>query len=109
MFQRREDAFIRLLREMSIALGYPFDNVQIKRSIYSPVGHWLAERRQEVLQNALGRVLHGDQALALNVLSIPQPTDEIASQQAKLSEAFMGAFTDDGAIRVEMRDPKRDK
>lgn len=109
MFQRRDDAFYALLKTMSVGLGYPFDNVQIKRGVYSPVGYWETERRHEVLQNALARVLHGDQALSLNVLSIPQPTDEVAAQQSKLADAFIGAFSDDGSIRIEVREPKQHK
>ena len=58
--QRSEEKFIALLHAMSAALGYDFNAVELRRGAYHPKAYWLAERRQQVLQDALGRVLHGD-------------------------------------------------
>jgi hypothetical protein len=60
---RGDQLFTTLLYEMSNALGYNFDEVQLKRDCYRPIAHGDLELDQHLLRKALLEVLAGTRAL----------------------------------------------
>jgi hypothetical protein len=69
--QRNQDLLADLLYDMSIAVGYDFDKVQIKRGIYSPRGHANMELEFEAIRRLLIDVLAGHRTLPMDVRSLP--------------------------------------
>ena len=63
--ERGDQLFTTLLYNMSCALGYNFDEVQLKRDCYSPVAHGNLEQDQHQLRKALLEVLAGTRALPI--------------------------------------------
>lgn len=51
--------FTVVLYEMSQALGYDFDEVQLKRDCYSPVAHGNIEEQQANIRKGIEEVLSG--------------------------------------------------
>ncbi len=67
--ERGDQLFITLLYCMSTALGYNFDEVQLKRDCYSPVAHGNLEQDQYQLRKALLEVLDGTRAVPIKQFS----------------------------------------
>jgi len=55
----------KLLFEMSRALGYDFDEVELRRNVYSPVAHGKLEAQEASIRIGLERLLAGQSALAV--------------------------------------------
>ncbi len=62
---------------MGNAVGYDFDIVQIRRGIYSPVGHVNFELENQVIRRLSVEVLSGQRALPLDVRSLPAVAPEV--------------------------------
>ena len=74
----RDIYFNKLLYEMSLILGYDFDEVQLKRDCYRPDMHLAVENAQLRVLNGLDQIVNG-MPLNMNVVSLPsvtQPTVE---------------------------------
>ena len=69
--RRGDDLFINLLSALAAALGYSFDEVQLRRGIYHPRGHTEAEIRQEIMQRALADILIGARSFPMKVTEFP--------------------------------------
>lgn len=67
--QRREDLFIELLYQMAKSLGYKFDKLQLKRSIYFPVAHSDLEAELGAIRRGLIEVLAGKRPLLMKTTS----------------------------------------
>lgn len=67
---------------MGSSLGYEFDEVHIKKGIYSPVAHGQVENEQQLIRRGLLRLLYGDAALKMDVESFPIGEEEAAEQKA---------------------------
>jgi hypothetical protein len=104
--QRADDRFVDLLAAMAEALHQSIDRSQIKRGVYYPRGFSRDEQRSGFIQDALASVLAGRSPLRMRVDSLPGPSEEAASRQAKLEERLAKALGDDGMLRVVMRRPK---
>jgi len=66
-----DKCFAHLLFEMSRALGYDFDEVQLRRNVYSPVAHGKLEIQESTIREGLARLLNNQAALA--VVAFPPP------------------------------------
>lgn len=100
--QRRDEAFLDLIFEMSRAVGYNFDKVYLRRSIYHPRGHAEIEETQSRIQVALKRILEGEAPLPMNVVGFP--TDpEAAEAIKKLYIALLSAVSESGEIAVRIK------
>ncbi|HCT85424.1 MAG TPA: hypothetical protein DF296_09515 [Candidatus Margulisbacteria bacterium] len=62
-FERNEQLFTTLLYKMSLALGYDFDEVQLKRDCYRPIAHGDLEEDQYRLRKALLEIMDGRRPL----------------------------------------------
>lgn len=69
---RRDDMFVDLLHSMSSFLGYDFDKVQIRRGVYYPTGHGDLEKSMNQIREGFGKVLSGEQPIAMRVVELPR-------------------------------------
>jgi hypothetical protein len=60
-----DELFTTLLYKMSNALGYDFDEVQLKRDCYRPVAHGNLEQDEHKLRTALIEVMEGRKPLPI--------------------------------------------
>jgi hypothetical protein len=67
--------FTKLLYSMSIALGYDYDEVQLKRDCYRPEAHANIEKAQLGVLSGLADVLSGKRSLPMAVTRFPTPQD----------------------------------
>ena len=61
------ELFIKLLYEMSQALGYDFDEVQLKRDAYKPEAHVNLENAQLAVLNGWAKILNGEKSLPMEI------------------------------------------
>lgn len=96
---RGDELFTDLLDAMAKALGYDFDRVQLRRGIYYPKAHSEAERRREVFDKALVRIVTGEDALPMKVTELPVNEDAAALQVA-VYQRILNSYNDQGALTV---------
>lgn len=70
--EKRVDLLAQLLVEMVRSLGYSFDTVYVKRSIYAPEAHAEYEDETTMLRRGFLRVLVGDISLPMKITDFPQ-------------------------------------
>jgi hypothetical protein len=92
----RDNRFIDLMFEMSNAVGYDFDRVQLRRGIYYPVAHSDYENRQKKILSDLEKVLAGEQAIPMRLV-IP---DDLADLEAQLKQRMILAYSE-GVLKVK--------
>jgi len=71
--ERNGDLLADLLHDMGKAVGYDFDRVQIRRGIYTPIGHANFELETQAIRRFLIELLAGQRTLPLDVRSLPGP------------------------------------
>lgn len=76
LFAQRDDAFIAMLYGMSKALGYDFDEVQLKRDCYRPAGHGDLEADQYMIRKGILDILNGTRAMPVKQFVEPTPAPE---------------------------------
>jgi hypothetical protein len=79
--ERRTDLLARLLIQMGRSLGYDFDEVHVKKGIYSPEAHSQIENEEMLLRRGLIRLFYGDASLNMNVTGIPVEEQSAIEQQ----------------------------
>jgi hypothetical protein len=88
-----DELFTDLLYEMSRYLGYDFDKVYLKRSIYTPQAHFDQDQAQLIIRDSLVKILSGEQAIPMNVVSFPVSEKALAKEdevQTRLIECLEG-------------------
>ena len=80
--ERRVDLLTSLLLAMGHTLGYEFDDVHVKKGIYSPEAHGRFEDENVLIRRGLLRLLYGDAELKMKVTSFPVSDEAIAEQKA---------------------------
>jgi hypothetical protein len=70
-FKHGDDLFAKMLYEMSQALGYDFDEVQIKRDAYRPDAHVNLENMQIAVLDGLSKALN-NQSLSVTIAGVAQ-------------------------------------
>jgi hypothetical protein len=73
---RGEQLLTLLLYQMSKALGYDFDEVQLKRDCYRPIAHGDLEDDQHKLRKALLEVLAGQRPLPIVQYEAKKPLEK---------------------------------
>lgn len=63
--------FAKLLFELSRALGYTFDEVELRRNVYSPVAHGKLEQQEASIRDGIERLLTNKTGLI--VVTYPPP------------------------------------
>jgi hypothetical protein len=104
--ERSEGSFIELMYNMSKALGYDFDRVQLKRGAYYTRGQVEADQAQRALQQSLAKVLTGEQPIGMNVVGLPVDK-QAAELQTAVQKQYLKALTGEGALYVATKNDKR--
>jgi hypothetical protein len=68
--------FAKLLFEISRALGYDFDEVELRRNVYSPVAHGKLAAQEASIRDNLQRLLSNQSGLAVVVYPAPEKRAE---------------------------------
>ena len=66
-----DDLFTKLLYEMSRALGYDFDEVQLKRDAYKPEAHVNLENAQLTVLDGLAKIVNNTSTLPIRIVENP--------------------------------------
>jgi len=103
--QRIDDRVVSLLLAMSEALGYDFSEEVLRRGMYYPKGRYDIEQSQIAILHSLRRLLDGKNAIPMAVTEIPSSPELVESQIAMMKKSA-NAYSDDGALRVQVVDPK---
>ena len=80
-----DEKFTKLLYEMTIALGYDYDEVQLRRDSYRPIAHANIENTQLEVLSGLASVLKNERSLPMAVTyfpSMPTPTESAENKEA---------------------------
>jgi hypothetical protein len=82
---RKDELFIDPLYEISQAVGYEFDKVNLKHSIYSPKAHGTDEMEQRIVREGLVSILSGKKPFPIKIFSaedsigkLNPPTEQIS-------------------------------
>lgn len=70
------ELFTSMLYAMSQALGYDFDEVQLKRDCYRPKGHGDIEEQQYLVRAGVVEILKGNKSLNVHLTNVPVPQSE---------------------------------
>lgn len=71
--KRGEVLFTELLYKMSQALGYDFDEVQLKSDAYRPTAHVDLENAQLAVLNGWAKILNKETSLPMEITKFPPP------------------------------------
>ena len=77
------DLFTVMLYAMSQALGYDFDEVQLKRDCYRPKGHGELEDQQYAIRAGVVDLLAGKRSLPMAVTHFPDGVVQPAAENAQ--------------------------
>jgi Family of unknown function (DUF6680) len=80
--KRGDELFTELLFKMSKALGYDFEEVQLKSDAYRPVGLASVENAQIAVLDGLARLLNNEKYLRVEVMNVP-PSASLATDTNK--------------------------
>lgn len=67
--EKNDDLFIEVLYQMSIALGYEYDKVVIRRRGYVPQGHGDQENQEQIIREGMANVMSGHAAFPIYVVN----------------------------------------
>ena len=95
---RKDELFTDLLFEMSRAIGYDFDKVHLKRSIYTPRAHGDQILDNESIRQNLVQILDGKKPLPMRIVVNEETQQEQKSIQKKFEEILSGERT----IKIEL-------
>jgi hypothetical protein len=84
-FKKCDERFTRLLYEMSQALGYGYDEVQIQRDCYRPEAHGNIESAQLAVLNGWEKIVTGKMSLPMAVTSLPGMAEAEAKPDKKVT------------------------
>jgi len=90
---RGDELFTDLLFDMSHAVGYDFDKVHLKRSIYSPKAHGDEESDQRIIRENLVAILSGNKPIPISLIVSPDNLAKQAEFQALFQEFLNGTRT----------------
>lgn len=94
-----EELFLNLLYAIATDVHFKFDRVQLKKGAYTPIAHGDLEHEQTQIRKLVLKLLSGDNALKMEVTSLPL-NEEIANAQVALQKSMNEAFAGRGALNV---------
>lgn len=97
--ERRVDFLASLLMEMGKSLDYEFDEVDIKKGIYSPEAHSQIETELRLLRQGLLRLIYGDASLKMDVTSFPV-SEKSATEQEQLRNHLIELLEGNRSLKV---------
>jgi hypothetical protein len=93
---------------MSTALGYTFSTEELRRGIYYPKGRVDLEQSQIAILHGLSSIIQGRASLPMKITEVPVSA-EAAQLQATLNEKMLGAYHEDGSLKVRIHPPAATK
>src|SRR5690606_31322381 len=69
---RGYDKLAQLLKVMAEALGYDFDEVNLKRSVYSPRGYAELEAEQKWMRSQVLKILNNELHVPIRIVNFPE-------------------------------------
>ena len=84
--KRSDELFTKLLYEMSQALHYDYDEVQLRRDCYRPEAHVTLENTQLSVLGGLQQVLNGERSIPMAVTYFPpmeQPSGRLENEEKR--------------------------
>ena len=69
------DKFMTLLGTIALAQNYDFEQVDLRRRLYSPIAHANFESQSEAARAALVQVLTGERPIKMELMNARQPND----------------------------------
>lgn len=103
--KRNNELFTDLLYEMAISLGFDFDKVQLKRGVYFPRAHDEQELAQLIIRDNLVKILTGDKALPMEIVSFPV-SEEALDKQNKVQDSLLEYLAGDTVVKVKLVEDK---
>lgn len=97
------DLLAKLLQVMGKSLGYDFDEVHLKKGIYSPEAHARVEDENTLLRRGLLRLIYGDGTLKMDVKSFPISEEE-AKEQKEIRKSIQELLNGDRDFPVSVKD-----
>ncbi len=73
---KRDGLFVELLSEMAKSLGYHFDDVYLKKAVYTPRAHGEEEKYQYFIRDSIKKIFKGEQAIPIYVTTLQAQSDE---------------------------------
>jgi hypothetical protein len=101
---RVTERLVDLLSAMSTALGYTFSAEELRRGIYYPKGRVDLEQSQIAIMHGLSKIIQGRASLPMKITEVPVSA-EAARLQTTLNEKMLGAYHDDGSLKVRIQPP----
>jgi len=95
---RTDELFTDLLFEMSRAIGYDFDKVHLKRSIYTPRAHGSQILDNESIKQNLVQILDGKKPFPMRIVI----NEETQQEQKLIQKKFEEILSGDRTIKVEL-------
>ena len=106
--KRYDELSVKLLFALSKTLGFQFSEVELKRGIYYPRGHFEREALQNVISQNIARLLTGQTALKMDVTSFPASKEAIQLQE-ELQRGILAALSGEKEIHVKVKDGEKAK
>jgi len=100
---KRIDLLARLLLEMGKSLDYDFDEVHIKKGIYSPEAHARVEEENTLLRKGLLGLLDGNKALKIDIQSFPI-TEEDVKEQKEIRKGIQDILSGKSTLPVSVNE-----
>lgn len=95
---KKDDLLADLLYEISIAVGYDFDKVYLKRSIYLPRAHGNQFLDNEIIRHNLAQILDGKKPLPMRLVT----TEETLQEQKSIQNKYIEILDGNRTIKVEL-------
>lgn len=87
--KENDDFFVEMLYKMSVAVGYPFEKLQIRKSVYAPTAHSNLEDDQTIIRRGLVELF--SKKFAIPVITFPPPQTPEQIEEAKQKAATEAA------------------
>jgi hypothetical protein len=94
------DLLVALLQTLANALGYDFNQVQLKRGAYYPQGHADDGLARIAIRDGLVALLSGKQTVKMDVTSFPVSQEALA-KQLEVQDALLRLLSGGQALKVE--------
>jgi hypothetical protein len=100
--QRISDRLVSLLKAMSAALGYDFDEEQLRRGIYYPQGRFELEQTQLAILKGLKGLVAGN-AIPIKITEAPS-SPELVATQIQMMQKSINSYSAEGPVMVRVVD-----
>lgn len=96
------DTFYDLLLTISVAVGYTFDKVHLKRTAYTPTGHINLENTRWEIMSGIRDLLVGKSPLKMSVVEFPNSEDAL-KQGIAVQKALLDLLSGAKPLAVEVQ------